>query len=199
MRPTVLIDMDGPLADFDKHYWQVATEKERHRGTLYNIDCWDIPDLDHQRHRFLSDHLTDRALETEMRELVNSPGWFEALPAVDGAADAMAELAEVADVWVCSKPLEANPTCRDEKARWLNEHIGDGWDKRLILAPDKSMIRGDVLLDDAIKAHWVPAATWTPVVYSAPFNSPGTKFGHQWPQFSWSDGVAVLLDQAAFG
>lgn len=197
MRPTVLIDMDGPLADFDRHYWQEATERERRRGILHSIDCWDIPSLDDQRHRFLSDHLTDRQLEHEMRKLVNSPGWFESLPPVEGAAAAMEDLAEVADVWVCSKPLEANPTCRDEKARWLTEHIGAGWDKRLILAPDKSMIRGDVLLDDAIKAHWVPVATWTPVVYSAPFNQPGTKFGQDWPQFTWADGVASLIHRGA--
>lgn len=195
MRPIVLIDMDGPLADFDKRYWQEATEREKRQGTLYDVDCWDIPNLTHQRHRFLSDHLTDRHLEARMRLVVNTAGWFESLPPVEGAADAMTELAEVADVWVCSKPLESNPTCRDEKARWLIEHIGEGWDKRLILAPDKSMIRGDVLLDDAIKAHWVPSATWTPVVYSAPFNGPGTKFGQDWPQFSWADGVATLLDQ----
>lgn len=43
-------------------------------------------------------------------------------------------------------------------AQWLVEHIGDGWDRRLILTPDKSLVVGDILLDDAPKHEWYGAA-----------------------------------------
>jgi len=200
MIPTILVDMDGVLADFDQHYWNEAVRVWKQvRAGSGPLSPFDISALNQQAHRYLSDHVTDKDCESAVRSLVETEGWFEALPPIDGARSGLNRLSKAADVWIVTKPLEKNPTCRDEKARWLTKHMGDGWDRRLILTPDKSLIRGDVLLDDAIKPEWVPAADWEPVVYAHPWNTNGPHAGPPtpgWDRFEWGDGAERLLRTA---
>lgn len=177
--PIVLVDMDGPLADFDQLFFR------RCRENGWSLDC----ERRQQRHRFATDHMPDERERRLAREMVNTPGWFADLPVTDGALAGLNALADVADVWICSKPLEANPTCRDEKAKWLVEHFGAQWERRLILAPDKSLVRGDILLDDAPKRRWFDRAYWTPVLFDAPFNRDWTDL----PRWDWSRPVEELL------
>jgi 5'-nucleotidase len=124
-----------------------------------------------------------------------STRWFYDLPVVEGAVEGMKRLAEAADVWVCTKPLEANHYCRDGKAWWVHRHLGPEWESRLIIAPDKSMVRGDILLDDAINLDWLPRASWQPVVFPAPFNGDGSDWSCL-PRWTWGDPIEHLLDYA---
>lgn len=161
MKPTILVDMDGPLADFDVHFFQRCASEG------WTLDCT----VEAQRHRFATDHIPNRRERDAARAMVDTPGWFRDLPVTPGAQDGLRGLAEFAEVWICTKPLEANGTCRDDKAAWLAEHFGDEWVQRLILAPDKSMVRGDVLLDDAPKPEWFGRADWWPVIFPEPWNA----------------------------
>lgn len=175
-RPTVLVDMDGPLADFDGHFYALCAEQgwpvnaERHEQTA----------------RYATDHVIDDEHRRLAREVIDTSRWFSELPVVDGAVDGMERLREVADVWIVTKPLEVNPTCRDDKALWLSEHFDEYWLRRLIIAPDKSIVRGDILLDDAPKVEWFPHATWEPVIYDFPYNREGTPWAglRHW---TWSE------------
>lgn len=155
----LLLDMDGPLADLDLHFWNQVQKQVP----------LDIKSLSEQRHRYLSDHVLAPHRRAS-RRLVETPGWFRALPVTEGAQEGVQALLESFDVWVCSKPLNASPTCCDEKRAWLAEHFPDLRSK-LILASDKSMICGDYLLDDAPKLHWIDSATWEPIIFTRPFNS----------------------------
>jgi len=182
--PVVLVDMDGPLADFDLHFWLRCQEAG------YGFDVGHVND---QRHRYFTDHLTDPAEKRAARAMVDAPGWFESLPVVAGAVDGVhAMIAAGWEVWVCTKPLEANPTCRDAKAAWLAEHFGKGFDRRLIITPDKSLVRGDVLLDDAPKPEWFARASWRPVIFDAPFNRDGSEWGHL-DRWTWGQPLAQLI------
>lgn len=96
-------------------------------------------------------------------------------------------------MWIVTKPLEANRTCRDSKARWIEKHLGASWLPKLILAPDKSMVRGDILLDDAPHPDWIPRAAWQPVIFTEPFNGEGSKWA-DYPQWTWTDGVDRLME-----
>lgn len=44
----ILLDMDGPLADFDQACWDLAEQLGL---------ASDIPSADHQAHRFMTDHI----------------------------------------------------------------------------------------------------------------------------------------------
>lgn len=186
-RPVFLVDMDGPLADFDVHFYARASEQG------WTFDCGGPHE---QRHRYFTDHMPNRQERVLARKMVESPGWFSDLPVTPGAQEGLHALAEVAEVWVCSKPLEANPTCRDEKAKWLAKHFGSHWEARLILAPDKSLVAGDILLDDAIRPHWLHRAVWTPVVYPTPWNGNDL---FSVPRWGWGDDPHHLVDIALGG
>lgn len=184
--PTLLLDMDGPLADFDRHFW----DRCQAHGWTFDVDH-----PDQQTHRFFTDHMPIRAERKRARQMVDCAGWFFDLPVTPGATDGINRLAEHFNVWICTKPLEANPTCRDDKAAWVRYHLGEQWEHRLILAPDKSLVNGAILLDDAPKPEWFARATWAPVIFDAPFNR-----GREWaglPRWDWTCPVVDLLDHVA--
>lgn len=183
MQPIVLVDMDGPLADFDAEFF-AACERNG-----WAMDCT----IEQQRHRFATDHIPDKAHRAAARAHVDSTDWFRHLPVTRGAIEGMAVLAEHADVWICSKPLEANATCRDDKAWWLAKHFGDEWARRLILAPDKSLVYGDLLLDDAPNPDWYLRCTWRPVIFPTPWNGAGSKWDDIDARWTWGDPIDVLL------
>lgn len=181
-RPVLLLDMDGPLADFDRHGWEVCQD----RGWSF-----DVPDHEHQTARYFTDHMPNKHERRWARELIESSGWFDSLPPTPGAIDGARELIEAGfDVWVCTKPLEANPTCRDDKGRWLRRHIPE-LEHKLILTPDKSMVVGAILLDDAPKMEWLPRSTWKPVIFDAPFNGLQSEWGGL-IRFRWGDPLSYL-------
>jgi 5'(3')-deoxyribonucleotidase len=181
----LLLDMDGPLADFDRHFYEKCTEL----GYTF-----DVPGIEHQKHRFFTEHMVNYAERKAAREMVDSAGWFEQLPVTPGAIDGVRELLDFGvDVWVCTKPLEVNPTCRDAKAAWLREHFPE-LERKLIVAPDKALVTGDVLLDDAPHLGQVERASWRPIVFTAPYNGEGSEWVDL-PHWHWTDGVDLLLSR----
>lgn len=189
----VLVDMDGPLADFDKEFYLTcAAGGYLMHGGAVNIDnrC--------DQHRFATDCIDLRAHREAARAIVDHTRWFMDLEPTAGAQEGLERLSEQAEVFVCSKPLEANRWCRDDKAAWLKKHFGKHWVSRLILAPDKSMVRGDILLDDAPKARWLSRAEWRPVIFPTAWNGVGSKFSSKtglddFQRWSWGDGIDRLL------
>lgn len=180
---TLLLDMDGPLADFD------AAGYARCAALGLTIDSH----LHERTARYFTDHMPHRHERDAARQFIEAAGWFRDLPVTAGAKEGVAELiAADVDVWVCTKPLERNPTCRDDKGAWLAEHFPMLEDK-LIIAPDKSLICGAVLLDDAPKTEWVGRAPWSPVIFTAPFNGPGSEW-EQYPHWTWGEPLHDLCD-----
>jgi 5'-nucleotidase len=193
----VLVDQDGPLADFDAAFYAMCRD--------YDIDMHGViphPDFRCEVHRFATDCIADSNLRHQARTHVDTVPWFRDLPVVPGAVDGINALAAhpaVSDVFICTKPLESNTSCRDDKAAWVRRHLGGDWERRLILAPDKSMVRGHILLDDAPKPQWFKFAEWTPVVYPTSWNSPGGVFStkaevNDAPRWQWGDPVESLLE-----
>ncbi|MEM7607799.1 MAG: hypothetical protein AAF411_20795 [Myxococcota bacterium] len=81
------------------------------------------------------------------------PGFYKNLRPVRGAIDAVRELARLADVWILTAPSVYNPLSYTEKRLWVEKHLGFDMCHRLILSPDKSLLRGDVLVDDRADSH----------------------------------------------
>lgn len=183
-RPAVvLLDMDGPLADFDRHFWG----RFQHFG-------FDVDGFEQQRHRYFTDHMVDPVQRAVARGVVDSSGWFRALPVTAGAQRGVDGLLSAGhDVWVCTKPLDENLTCRDEKYAWLREHF-PMLASKMIVASDKSMVRGDVLLDDAPAVEWLRSgrSVWRPVIFTAPFNGVGSLWEGV-PHWTWGDPLEDLV------
>jgi len=74
--------------------------------------------------------------------------FYRKLEPIRNAVHAMNKLAEHYDVWILSRPSYLNPLCYTEKRLWVEDHLGIDWCERLILCSDKSLLKGDWLIDD---------------------------------------------------
>lgn len=75
-------------------------------------------------------------------------GFFMEMEPIEDAVIAVKTLAEHYDVWFLSAPSWRNPLCLAEKNYWVRQHFGLEWAERLILCSDKSLLKGDYLIDD---------------------------------------------------
>lgn len=74
--------------------------------------------------------------------------FFRRLKPLPGAIEAMQALSREHEVWILTKPSYMNPFSYTEKRLWVEDHLGLEWCQRLILCPDKTLLKGDVLIDD---------------------------------------------------
>lgn len=181
----ILVDLDGPTADFDAQFFTSCANNG------WTLDCT----RENQTRRFATDHLPSKRERAMARDMVNARGWFRHLPVVDGALEGLNQLETAGlDVWLCTKPLEQNPSSRDDKAAWVSEYLGRRWEEKLILTPNKSMVRGDILLDDAPALGWLadPATTWRPVIFPTAWNGADSKWDGL-PRWTWGDPIESLI------
>jgi len=75
-------------------------------------------------------------------------GFFIDLEPLDDAIESIKRLSIDHDVWFLSRPSTMNINCYTEKAFWISNYIGPEWVERLILSTDKSLLKGDFLIDD---------------------------------------------------
>lgn len=60
-------------------------------------------------------------------------------------------LKEHFDVYILTAPSEKNPLSYMEKRLWVEQHLGFDMVSKLIISPNKSLLKGDYLIDDNIK------------------------------------------------
>lgn len=76
------------------------------------------------------------------------PGFFENLKPVPGAVRAVNELRSRADVYILTAPSVRNPLSYTEKRLWIEKHFDLDFCKKLIITPNKGLLKGDILVDD---------------------------------------------------
>ena len=186
-RPVLLLDMDGPLAGLDTMLWKIIEMTE----CPMNITGLDDP----ARQYYITENMLDVEDANMIRRIMDTTHIFRELPVTPGALEGVQELREHFDVWVCTKPLDANPYCRDDKMAWIMKWFPDLYAK-VIMAPKKSLVHGAILLDDAPNHTCIPNSSWLPVVFTDTFNGPHSKWG-QLKHWKWGDDVNELVELAA--
>lgn len=75
-------------------------------------------------------------------------GFFYDLQPIPGALEAFRTLSLHYDVWILTRPSTKNLHCYTEKALWVKKYLGETALNKLILCTDKSLLKGDFLIDD---------------------------------------------------
>lgn len=75
-------------------------------------------------------------------------GFFLKLEEIPGAIEGFKKLQDHFDVWILTRPSIWNIGCYTEKAAWVLEHLGFDTLEKLILSCNKSLLKGDYLIDD---------------------------------------------------
>lgn len=75
-------------------------------------------------------------------------GFFSRLKPINGALEAISVLEKYYDVFILTKPSIKNLHSYSEKAEWVERYLGEKYLEKLILCPNKSLVKGDFLIDD---------------------------------------------------
>jgi 5'(3')-deoxyribonucleotidase len=75
-------------------------------------------------------------------------GFFLDLEPLEGAIEGMKTLQTKYKVYILTRPSIKNTHCYTEKADWIKKYLGEEMLERMILCPDKSLVKGDFLIDD---------------------------------------------------
>lgn len=159
-RPLILVDMDEVVA-----LWR-GMFKQRLESHLPHVEY--IP------HETIKDFYTETFYPEEHRgnilAMMNTPGFYRELEPIPGAVEGVHKLAEKYDVLFCSAPLLSHETCASEKLAWIGEHFGTEWMGKVVLTSDKTVVHGDVLIDDKENIEGLVKPSWYHVVFDAPYN-----------------------------
>ena len=124
-----------------------------------------------------------------IQKVYKTPGFFATLPPIDGALEALADLSSHYNVYICTSPLLENPSCAQDKTDWIAKHLGDTWLKKLIISKDKTLVKGDILIDDKPVIKGVNSKpAWQHVLYDQKYNA----HIKDKPRLNWSNWESVL-------
>jgi 5'(3')-deoxyribonucleotidase len=139
----VVLDVDGPLADFHSACMQIVDELTGRRNDSSKITGWNIFDV------LLAD-LPDadrRHVKAETYRRMKEPGWCSSIPVHVGARTNVEMLRELGRVKFATSPMDG-PTWMRERALWLKKHFGAHPEHDVHHSGDKTDIAGHVLVDD---------------------------------------------------
>jgi 5'(3')-deoxyribonucleotidase len=133
MRKSIMVDMDGVLADVYARFFEIHEQETGQRLTLKDI----------------AGKLEAEAFANQ-RQWVTAPGFFRYLPIMEGSREVLLKLSEHYRIIVVSLATEF-PNALTDKQLWLNENFPFiGW-KNTVFCGDKSIIEADIMIDDHFK------------------------------------------------
>jgi len=75
-------------------------------------------------------------------------GFFLDMDAIKDSIKVVKQLMSHFDVWILTAPSWKNPMCLAEKNMWIRKHFGIEFTEKIIMSSDKSLCKGDYLIDD---------------------------------------------------
>ena len=121
----------------------------------------------------------------DLSPFFESEGTFASFPLMEGAQKGVQKLVEAGiTVKFCTAPVHESQFCASEKQVWINKFFPER-SKDLIIAKDKTMVRGDILIDDKSFIKGLMKPEWLHVYYNE-------------KSFTWDD-VDELIDLLGSG
>ena len=132
----VLVDMDGTIADLEGRFVE-----------QYNALYPEYPVGPRTEWDLASDVSPER--RESVWAILSKDGFFAGLDPLPGAVDAFRAMhAEGHDVVLCTSPYVESRWCESEKRHWAEQHLGVEAGRSMVITKDKTLVRGDVLIDD---------------------------------------------------
>jgi len=184
-RMLILLDQDGVLADFELAFHKAWSLSGQSNPPL---------SLENRRSFYVRDDYPAEC-RGAIEAIYTSPGFYRNLPPIPGAVDAVMELLAAGhDVRIYTSPLTAYRNCVSEKYEWVEQHFGLDFVARLIVTKDKTIVHGDILVDDKPDVTGTRSPDWRHVVFDQPYNRMSRA-----PRINWTDWRSVLLTSPVQG
>ena len=130
----LLVDMDGVLGDVYAQFMKYEKEEfGKNAQTIENL-----------RGKIELDAFKNA------RKYIHEGGFFRTLPVIEGSVDAVKQLNQQYDLLIVSSATEF-PKSLEEKHDWLEEHFPFISYKQMVFCGTKTMINGDIMIDDHFK------------------------------------------------
>lgn len=172
---TILLDVDGFLADFLGPFLEHANRVTGRNVRSDEITQWDI------LHAFSSD-----AHEVILKAAYQ-PGFCTSLPVLPGAKEGVAALRDFGQVLAVTSPWASETWCF-ERTQWLRNELGfDKHDVLHVPGERKYLVHGDVFVDDKLETviAWSEAhPEGLALLWNAPYNQ-GTMTSRSFRVFGW--------------
>lgn len=150
----ILLDCDGPLADFTTAYLDALYEVTGARHQAEEVTQWAIHECDFFRkaaieygQSFYGQSVDAGALKRVCDNIVCRRGFCENIKVQPGAQQAVEQLKRLGEVWVVTSPFDSSPTWMHERHHWVHKHFGIPR-AHVIQVGRKVRIHGDIFVDD---------------------------------------------------
>jgi 5'-nucleotidase len=162
-RPTVLVDQDMVLADFDARVLELMTQRYPHVPLLAARTNFHIADDYPPEHAGL------------VRQVISEEGFVKGMPPIDGVIEGWERLLDLGyHPQACTAPIRLNPYSAREKLDWIRrrfvQKFGEWVVEEAILDGHKYRYGAVALIDDRPKLPYTEKATWQHVVFDQPYN-----------------------------
>lgn len=176
----ILIDQDGVLANYQASLHAIL-RREHPEGPWLPIAA-------------LRHHDTEKNYPDEWKDIIEEivlrKGFYRNLAVIEGGKDALEHLLSLGhDVRICTAPKRDFRNCTLEKLEWIDEHFGRKWAERTIITRDKTLVSGDVLVDDKPSVTGVRQPSWEHIFYDQPYNRAEARRRLTWANYKEVLGV----------
>lgn len=181
----ILFDMDGVMCQYDEKLLRCAHER-------FGLPLYQSHEVTH----FNSEALFQKEYQERVEAIADEEGFFLDLKPFPGVIKAFEEITSDPrlEVFICTTPKRfyKSSSSVSEKHTWIARYLGCEWTDRMILTRDKTLVRGDILVDDKPEIKGVQVPSWVHVYHNRPYNThimkPRIK---EWS--SWKDILLPIL------
>lgn len=177
MGKTILLDIDSTLNNFQEHFMNEV--KRRYPEILDKLPNdavhFDLLKLD----------------KPKAMSILQDEGFTGKMIPLPGAVAAVHKLAQLGySIFFCTTLVTDNSDAMKDRVHWIGDHFGKEWMEKVIFTKDKTMVRGDFLIDDSpFKTKGSTEPLWKLIVFDVKYNKNDPCYGRI---YNWTDFEKLL-------